>query len=170
LNLDIEAAGTTRITELHELDEFRYLAFKRKRLYKERIKRLHDQNIVEQHFNHGNMVLLNNSRLRLFPGAMNPSRKRRNTGSSASGPGSSSRARGQANDRYNAKAAKKLLHEVHIDRQALEVECPNIFTELRSCQLDIFFELPKEANVQMVREFYANCPEHENGVVTMRNT
>nr|XP_016469156.1 PREDICTED: uncharacterized protein LOC107791583 [Nicotiana tabacum] len=28
LNLDIEAAGTTRITELHELDEFRYLAFK----------------------------------------------------------------------------------------------------------------------------------------------
>ncbi|XP_070008766.1 uncharacterized protein [Nicotiana sylvestris] len=68
LNLDIEAAGTTRITELHELDEFRYLAFKRKRLYKERIKRLHDQNIVEQHFNHGNMVLLNNSRLRLFPG------------------------------------------------------------------------------------------------------
>nr|XP_009777508.1 PREDICTED: uncharacterized protein LOC104227076 [Nicotiana sylvestris] len=27
LYLDIEAAGTTRITELHELDEFRHLAF-----------------------------------------------------------------------------------------------------------------------------------------------
>nr|XP_016508034.1 PREDICTED: uncharacterized protein LOC107825636 [Nicotiana tabacum] len=27
LNLDIEAAGTTRITELHDLDEFRHLAF-----------------------------------------------------------------------------------------------------------------------------------------------
>ncbi|XP_070008551.1 uncharacterized protein [Nicotiana sylvestris] len=27
LNLDIEVAGTTRITELHELDEFRHLAF-----------------------------------------------------------------------------------------------------------------------------------------------
>ncbi|XP_070006048.1 uncharacterized protein [Nicotiana sylvestris] len=47
LNLDIEAAGTTRITELHELDEFRYLAFESTRLYKERMKRLHDQNIVE---------------------------------------------------------------------------------------------------------------------------
>ncbi|XP_016506627.1 uncharacterized protein LOC107824396 [Nicotiana tabacum] len=70
LNLDIEAAGTTRITELHELDEFRYLAFESTRLYKERMKRLHDQNIVERHFNPGDMVLLSNSRLRLFPGKL----------------------------------------------------------------------------------------------------
>ncbi|XP_070016019.1 uncharacterized protein [Nicotiana sylvestris] len=118
-------------------------------------------------------------------GKMNPSRKRRNTGSSASGPGSSSKARSQASapqfdnarfvskpaeDRHNANAAKKLLHEVHIDREALEVECLNIFNELRRYQLDIFFEESEEANVQMVREFYANCPEHENGVVTVRNT
>ncbi|XP_070026329.1 uncharacterized protein [Nicotiana sylvestris] len=68
LNLDIETAGTTRITELHELDEFRHLAFDSTRLYKERMKRLHDQNIVERHFKHGDMVLLYNSRLRLFPG------------------------------------------------------------------------------------------------------
>nr|XP_016435170.1 PREDICTED: uncharacterized protein LOC107761472 [Nicotiana tabacum] len=32
LNLDIEAAGTTRITELHELDEFRHLVFESTRL------------------------------------------------------------------------------------------------------------------------------------------
>ncbi|XP_019237877.1 PREDICTED: uncharacterized protein LOC109218016 [Nicotiana attenuata] len=32
LNLYIEAAGTTRVTELHELDEFRYLAFESTRL------------------------------------------------------------------------------------------------------------------------------------------
>jgi len=47
------------------------------------------------------------------------------------------------------------------------VECPNIFAELRRCQLDIFFNEPEEANVLMVRDFYANCPEHENGVVTV---
>ncbi|XP_070022507.1 uncharacterized protein [Nicotiana sylvestris] len=70
LNLDIEAAGTTRITELHELDEFRHLAFESTRLYKERMKRLHDKNIVEQNFNPRDMVLLYNSRLRLFSGKL----------------------------------------------------------------------------------------------------
>ncbi|XP_070017895.1 uncharacterized protein [Nicotiana sylvestris] len=70
LNLDIEAAGTTRITELHELDEFIHLAFKSTKLYKERMKRLHDKNIVERNFNPGDMVLLYNSRLRLFPGKL----------------------------------------------------------------------------------------------------
>ncbi|XP_016454345.1 uncharacterized protein LOC107778568 [Nicotiana tabacum] len=65
-----EAAGTTKITELHELDEFRYLDFESTRLYKERMKRLHDQNIVERHFKPGDMVLLYNSRLQLFPGKL----------------------------------------------------------------------------------------------------
>ncbi|XP_070014393.1 uncharacterized protein [Nicotiana sylvestris] len=70
LNLDIEAAGTTRVTELHELDEFRYLAFESTRLYKERMKRLHDKNIVGRHLNTGDMIFLYNSRLRLFPGKL----------------------------------------------------------------------------------------------------
>ncbi|XP_016487949.2 uncharacterized protein LOC107807985 [Nicotiana tabacum] len=70
LNLDMEAAGTSRVTELHELEEFRYLAFESTRLYKERMKKLHDQNIVERNFKPGDMVLLYNSRLRLFPGKL----------------------------------------------------------------------------------------------------
>ncbi|XP_070026466.1 uncharacterized protein [Nicotiana sylvestris] len=71
LNLDMEAAGTSIVTELHELGEFRYLAFESTKLYKERMKRLHDQNIVERNFKPGDMVLLYNSRLRLFPGKLN---------------------------------------------------------------------------------------------------
>nr|XP_016472282.1 PREDICTED: uncharacterized protein LOC107794313 [Nicotiana tabacum] len=71
LNLDIKAASTTRVIELHELNEFRYLAFGSTRLYKEIMKRLHDKNIVEQNFNPGDMVLLYNSRLRLFSGKFN---------------------------------------------------------------------------------------------------
>ncbi|XP_019233621.1 PREDICTED: uncharacterized protein LOC109214184 [Nicotiana attenuata] len=70
LNLDIEAAGTNKVTELHELDEFRFLAFESTRLYKERIKKLHDKNIVERNFNPRDMVLLYNSRLRLFSGKL----------------------------------------------------------------------------------------------------
>nr|XP_009794295.1 PREDICTED: uncharacterized protein LOC104241079 [Nicotiana sylvestris] len=70
LNLDMEAAGTLRVTELHELEEFRYLAFESTKLYKERMKRMHDQNNVERNFKPGDIVLLYNSRLRLFPGKL----------------------------------------------------------------------------------------------------
>ncbi|XP_070056893.1 uncharacterized protein [Nicotiana tomentosiformis] len=57
LNLDIEAAGTSRVTELHELDEFRYHAFESTRLYKERMKIMHDKNILERSFKPGDKVL-----------------------------------------------------------------------------------------------------------------
>ncbi|XP_075087828.1 uncharacterized protein LOC142169808 [Nicotiana tabacum] len=50
LNLDLEAAGTSRVTELHELDEFYYHAFESTRLYKERMKPVHDKNILERNF------------------------------------------------------------------------------------------------------------------------
>ncbi|XP_070007381.1 uncharacterized protein [Nicotiana sylvestris] len=70
LNLDMEVSGTSRVTKLHELEEFRYLAFESTKLYKERMKRPHDQNIVERNFKPGDMVLLYNSRLHLFPGKL----------------------------------------------------------------------------------------------------
>ncbi|XP_070028692.1 uncharacterized protein [Nicotiana sylvestris] len=62
--------GTNRVTKFHELDEFRFLAFESTRLYKERMKRLHEKNIVERNFNPRDMVLLYNSRLRLFLGKL----------------------------------------------------------------------------------------------------
>ncbi|XP_070029377.1 uncharacterized protein [Nicotiana sylvestris] len=70
LNLDTEVAGINRVIELYELDEFRFLAFESTRLYKERMKRLHDKNIVERNFNFRDMALLYNSRLRLFLGKL----------------------------------------------------------------------------------------------------
>ncbi|XP_070057421.1 uncharacterized protein [Nicotiana tomentosiformis] len=50
LNLDINAAGKSRVIELHELDEFCYHAFESTRLYKERMKMMHDKNILERSF------------------------------------------------------------------------------------------------------------------------
>nr|XP_016504594.1 PREDICTED: uncharacterized protein LOC107822555 [Nicotiana tabacum] len=70
LNLDKEVVGTSRVTELHELDEFCYHAFESTRLYKERMKMMHDKNSLERSFKLGDMVLLYNSRLRLFPGKL----------------------------------------------------------------------------------------------------
>nr|XP_009771332.1 PREDICTED: uncharacterized protein LOC104221888 [Nicotiana sylvestris] len=70
LNLDMEITGTSRVTELHELDEFSYHDFESTRLYKEKMKMLHEKNILEQIFKPGNVVFLYNSRLKLFSGKL----------------------------------------------------------------------------------------------------
>nr|XP_016447165.1 PREDICTED: uncharacterized protein LOC107772179 [Nicotiana tabacum] len=70
LNLDMETAGTSRITGLHELEEFKFQAFESARPYKERMKLMHDKNILDQNIKSGDLVLLYNLRLRLFPGKL----------------------------------------------------------------------------------------------------
>ncbi|XP_075101626.1 uncharacterized protein LOC142177066 [Nicotiana tabacum] len=49
LNLDMETTGTSRVTALHELEEFCFQAFK-SRLYKERMKMMHDKHILDRNF------------------------------------------------------------------------------------------------------------------------
>ncbi|XP_070028740.1 uncharacterized protein [Nicotiana sylvestris] len=145
LNMDPKAAGQNRLTELHELEEFRYQAFESMRLYKERMKKMHDKHIVDRNFKPGDKVLLYNSRLRLFPGIMSSSRKRRNTESSTSVPGGSSRSRGQTSAPWFYST--RFVSAEAEARKALVKECPNMFDELWRCQLDIFFEAPEEANI-----------------------
>ncbi|XP_019261120.1 PREDICTED: uncharacterized protein LOC109239068 [Nicotiana attenuata] len=67
LNLDMEAAGTSRVTDLNVLDEFLYHDFESTRLYKERMRMMDDKNILERSFKPGDMVLLYNSIIKLFP-------------------------------------------------------------------------------------------------------
>ncbi|XP_019262248.1 PREDICTED: uncharacterized protein LOC109240082 [Nicotiana attenuata] len=62
--------GTNRVTGLYELEEFRFQAFESARLYKERMKLMHDKHIVERNFKSGELELLYNSRLRLFSGKL----------------------------------------------------------------------------------------------------
>ncbi|XP_070009597.1 uncharacterized protein [Nicotiana sylvestris] len=64
----METVGTNRVTGLHELKEFRFHAFESARLYKEKMKLMHDKHILDRNFKPGDLVLLYNSRLRLFPG------------------------------------------------------------------------------------------------------
>nr|XP_009789837.1 PREDICTED: uncharacterized protein LOC104237390 [Nicotiana sylvestris] len=66
----MEISGTNRITGLHELDKFRFQCFESARLYKERMKLMHDKHILDLNFKPGDLVLLYNSRLRLFPGKL----------------------------------------------------------------------------------------------------
>ena len=70
INLDLQAAGEKRILDLHELDEMRLQACDNAKIYKERTRKVHDTRIMCQDFKEGDLVLLFNSRLRLFPGKL----------------------------------------------------------------------------------------------------
>jgi len=55
---------------MHELEEMRNQAYESSKLYKEKVKKYHDKKIIQRQFKPGQMVLLFNSRLRLFPGKL----------------------------------------------------------------------------------------------------
>ncbi|XP_058759440.1 uncharacterized protein LOC131632726 [Vicia villosa] len=69
-NRDDSLAYKKRRNQLHELEEFRYLAYESNKMYKENMKRYHNKKIKKKEFNVGDLVLLYNSRLRLFPGKL----------------------------------------------------------------------------------------------------
>ena len=68
--MDWSEAAEQRLTGLNELDEFLLKAYESSALYKEKIKKYHDNKIEKREFMVGDLVLLFNSRLRLFPGKL----------------------------------------------------------------------------------------------------
>ncbi|XP_058774075.1 uncharacterized protein LOC131648329 [Vicia villosa] len=69
-NRDDSLAYKKRKNQIHELEEFRYLAYESNKMYKENMKRYHDKRIKKKEFKVGDLVLLFNSRLKLFPGKL----------------------------------------------------------------------------------------------------
>jgi len=70
LNFDQEKVGEKRKVQMHELEEIRNQAYESSKLYKEKVKKYHDKKIIQRQFKPGQMVLLFNSRLTLFPGKL----------------------------------------------------------------------------------------------------
>jgi hypothetical protein len=70
LNFDSTLAGERRKGQLHELEESRNNAYHLNKLYKEKVKAYHDGKVRHKEFHVGQMVLLFNSRLKLFPGKL----------------------------------------------------------------------------------------------------
>ena len=70
LNFDFKAAKKERLLQLNELEELRNEAYDSARIYKDKIKKWHDQRILRREFMAGDQVLLFNSRLRLFLGKL----------------------------------------------------------------------------------------------------
>ncbi|XP_019241564.1 PREDICTED: uncharacterized protein LOC109221543 [Nicotiana attenuata] len=70
LNLDWAEAANLRLTQLNKMEEFRFHAYGSAAVYKERMKFVHDKKILKREFKSGDLVLLYNSRLKLFPGKL----------------------------------------------------------------------------------------------------
>ncbi|XP_070017261.1 uncharacterized protein [Nicotiana sylvestris] len=70
LNLEWDVATNLRVAHLNELDEFRYHAYTSSSLYKEMMKYFHNKYIHNKDFKEGDLVLLFNSRLRMFLGKL----------------------------------------------------------------------------------------------------
>ncbi|CAJ2653673.1 unnamed protein product [Trifolium pratense] len=70
LNMDATLAGRARLLKLNELEEWRERAYENAVLYKARTKRYHDAKLVPKEFHEGQLVLLFNSRFKLFPGKL----------------------------------------------------------------------------------------------------
>ena len=70
LKMDWSEAAKQRLNGFNELDEFRLKTYARSALYKEKMKKYHDNKIVKRGFMVGDLVLLFNSRLCLFPGKL----------------------------------------------------------------------------------------------------
>ena len=70
LNFELKSGGERRLLQLNELEEIRLDAYESSRFYKERTKRWHDKFINHHEFREGDLVLLFNSHLKLFPGKL----------------------------------------------------------------------------------------------------
>ncbi|KAJ9544519.1 hypothetical protein OSB04_024226 [Centaurea solstitialis] len=70
LNFDYKDAAERRLLQLSELDELRLDSYESSRIFKEKNKKWHDNRIVRREFREGDLVLLYNSRVKLFPGKL----------------------------------------------------------------------------------------------------
>ena len=65
-NLDFKGVKEKRLLQLNELEKLRNEAYDNARIYKDKIKKWHDQKILRKEFRVGDQVLLYNSKLKLF--------------------------------------------------------------------------------------------------------
>ncbi len=70
LNFDLKAVREKRLLQLNELNEIRQDAYENAKMFKDRTKRWHDRCIIRKEIKEGDLVLLFNSRLKLFSGKL----------------------------------------------------------------------------------------------------
>ena len=66
MNCDFKVAKEKRLFQMNELEELTNEAYDNAIIYKDKTKMWHDQKIIRKEFKVGELVLLYNSRLKLF--------------------------------------------------------------------------------------------------------
>ena len=66
LNYDFKAAKEKRLLQMNELEKLRNEAYNNAKIYKDKTKKWHDQKILRKEFRVGELVLLYNTRLKIF--------------------------------------------------------------------------------------------------------
>ena len=69
-NCDFKAAKEKRLLQMNELEELKNEAYDNARIYKDKTKKWHDQKILRKELRIGELVLLYNSKLKLFLGKL----------------------------------------------------------------------------------------------------
>nr|GEV54666.1 reverse transcriptase domain-containing protein [Tanacetum cinerariifolium] len=69
-NFNLKTAGDHRKIQINELNELRDQAYENSLIYKEKTKRIHNSKIKNRIFNIGDIVLIFNSRLKIFSGKL----------------------------------------------------------------------------------------------------
>ena len=70
MNFSFKEVAERRLLQVNELDEIRLDAYESSRIFKEKTKMWHDCRIMRRELREGELVLLFNSLLRLFPGKL----------------------------------------------------------------------------------------------------
>ena len=71
VKFDCQVSKEKRLLQLIELEELRNEAYDNARIYKDKTKKWQDQRILKKEFKVGELVLLYNSRVKLFPRNLN---------------------------------------------------------------------------------------------------
>ncbi|XP_074315075.1 uncharacterized protein LOC141651255 [Silene latifolia] len=66
-NFDFDAAGEVQFLQMNELEELRLEAYESSKIYKDQTKKWHDAKIVKKDIGVGDLVLLFNSKVKVFP-------------------------------------------------------------------------------------------------------
>ena len=70
LNCDLQVAKEKRLLQMNEMEELRNEAYDNDRIYKDKTMKWHDHIIMRREFKVEELVLLHNSKLKLFPGKL----------------------------------------------------------------------------------------------------
>ncbi|XP_074313848.1 uncharacterized protein LOC141649046 [Silene latifolia] len=70
MNFDFDAAGEVRFLQMNELEELRLEAYERSKIYKDQTKKWHDAKIIKKDIDVEDLVLLFNSKVKVFPGKL----------------------------------------------------------------------------------------------------